>query len=247
MLHTSRCAEKLRTIFAETSWDPVLAPWLNGTLLDSLDCELLEECVGVSMKTTLTRLLTVYLVCSIVAPILARNLSHARTHARTYHVAYACGCVPDGSFPVNAVPLPADTWLIRYIDMLRHLRLKCPTIMEARGLLDGRGSRRLAGNHALQAAIAKPPDMNPVIETQTWDFPVEPVLVLAPCEHSWASPHLAGWKGRLATLGKVIGCQETAVMARDIQVMAKTLFRKVCPCSGCTQSVVVPHVEVVMQ
>lgn len=45
MLHTSRCAEKLRTIFAEISWDSVLAPWLNGTLLDSLDCELLEECV----------------------------------------------------------------------------------------------------------------------------------------------------------------------------------------------------------
>eukprot|EP00035_Acanthoeca_spectabilis_P026158 m.461519 g.461519 ORF g.461519 m.461519 type:complete len:503 (-) comp22334_c0_seq1:72-1580(-) len=157
MLHTSRCAEKLRTIFAEISWDSVLAPWLNGTLLDSLDCELLEE----------------------------------------------------------------------YIDMLRHLRLKCPAIMESRGLLDGRGSRRLAGNHALQAAIATPPDMNPGFHEHEWMFTVEPILVLAPCEHSWTSPHLTGWRMRLSALGKVVGCQETAAMARDIQVMAKTLFRKV--------------------
>mmetsp|Transcript_34559 Transcript_34559/g.104217 ORF Transcript_34559/g.104217 Transcript_34559/m.104217 type:complete len:551 (+) Transcript_34559:26-1678(+) len=157
MLHTSRCAEKLRTIFAETSWDPVLASWLNGTLLDSLDCELLEE----------------------------------------------------------------------YVDMLRHLRLKCPEIMEARGLLAGAGSRRLAGNQQLQTAISKPPDMNPAVEPKAWDFPVEPVLVLAPCEHSWSSPHLAGWRRRLAALGKLVGCQETAAMARDVHTMAKTLFRKV--------------------
>jgi hypothetical protein len=140
-LHTSRCAEKLRTIFAESGWDATLAPWLNGTLLDSLDQELLEE----------------------------------------------------------------------YIDMLRHLRLKCPRIMDARGLLDGKGSRRLAGSSALRSAVATPPEMNPGMEAVEWEFTVAPVLVLAPCEHSWSSVHLSGWKKRLAALGKVVSCQEVGL------------------------------------
>ena len=33
--------------------------------------------------------------------------------------------------------------LEEYVEMLRNLRLSCPDIMESRGLLDGRGSRRL--------------------------------------------------------------------------------------------------------
>ena len=66
-----------------------------------------------------------------------------------------------------------------YVDMLRHLRLKCPEIMHARGLLDGRGSRKLNGNVALRTAIAQPPDQVPLKQSEPkYEFCSEPIIVL---------------------------------------------------------------------
>lgn len=88
------------------------------------------------------------------------------------------------------------TLLEEYIDILRHLRLKCAELMEARGLLDGRGSRRLGGNSVLRQALATPPTYTDpgYPPAKTWAFPVEPIIVLGPGEHSWASSsHLVGY------------------------------------------------------
>eukprot|EP00041_Stephanoeca_diplocostata_P019113 m.406417 g.406417 ORF g.406417 m.406417 type:complete len:353 (+) comp21214_c0_seq1:162-1220(+) len=101
------------------------------------------------------------------------------------------------------------TLLEEYIDILRHLRLKCRDLMDARGLLDGRGSRRLGGNGVLRQTLAKPPSYMDVtnVPATTWTFPVEPVIVLGPGEHSWASSsHLAGYSNTTDATPRCVLC-----------------------------------------
>eukprot|EP00039_Didymoeca_costata_P010581 m.142724 g.142724 ORF g.142724 m.142724 type:complete len:620 (-) comp14886_c0_seq2:129-1988(-) len=117
--------------------------------------------------------------------------------------------------------------LEEYIDILRVLRLTCGIIMEARGMLDGRGSRRLHGSTALKSTIAKPPVRSPKPAIEP--LPRDPVLILAPGEHSWNTPNTAcgAWKERISLLGKVITCPESASAAKDIHTLASNLLKKV--------------------
>lgn len=115
-----------------------------------------------------------------------------------------------------------------YIDVLRHLRLKCPVIMEARGLLDGRGSRRLNGSAALKAAIATPLAPIPLDTPEPkYEFKDQLIIILAPGEHSWNSSLLSGWKERLNSLGKVVSCHPNETCSREIPTLARNLLRKV--------------------
>jgi predicted esterase len=115
----------------------------------------------------------------------------------------------------------------RYIEILRNLRLKCPKLVEAHGFLDARGSRRLAGNTALKAAIMRPPDRLGTLTANTWSFPELPIVLLAPGEYSWNSNHLKGWKEHFSLLGKVIYGPESAASARDTKGLARSFMKKV--------------------
>jgi hypothetical protein len=89
------------------------------------------------------------------------------------------------------------------------------------------GHARLAGNAALRAAITQPLPEPPCKVIDSWPFVVKPFLILAPGEHSWNSPALSKWRDRLAALGKVVMCPESASMCHDPGAMARTLLRKV--------------------
>ena len=93
-----------------------------------------------------------------------------------------------------------------YVDVMRQLYSKVPELMESRGLIDGRGSRRFSGMVSLKAAITKP--FSPITSYIPWSIPIAPIIILAPSEYSWNAGYLATWKDRLGTIGKIAMCIE---------------------------------------